>query len=73
MNNLSVKILLKEIDNLTREEKIELISYLTKQIENHPSQTEQKNLVEFFQNSPLVGVNINLERQRDFDNREIEL
>ncbi len=34
MSNLSVKILLQEIDNLTREEKIELIDYLTRKIEN---------------------------------------
>jgi hypothetical protein len=73
MSNLSVKILLQEVDNLTREEKIELIDYLTRQIENQPLKTESKNLVELFQNSPLVGVDIDLERQRDIDNRELEL
>jgi hypothetical protein len=73
MSNLSVKILLQEVDNLTREEKIELIDYLTRQIENQPLKTESKNLVELFQNSPLVGVDIDLERQRDIDNREVEL
>lgn len=69
MSNLSTKTLLKEVDNLTREEKIELINYLTRQIENQPLKTEPKNLVELFRNSPLVGVDIDLERQRDFDNR----
>jgi len=62
MSNLSVKILLKEVDNLTKEEKIELINYLTKQIKNQSLKTESNNLVELFQNSPLVGVNIDLER-----------
>ncbi|MGJ5673807.1 MAG: hypothetical protein ACR9NN_09390 [Nostochopsis sp.] len=73
MSNLSLKILLQEVDDLTREEKIELIDYLTRQIENKPLKTESKNLVELFQNSPLVGVDIDLERQRDIDNREVEL
>lgn len=73
MSNLSVKILLQEIDNLTREEKIELIDYLTRKIENQPLKTESKNLVELFQNSPLVGVDLDLKRQRDIDNREVEL
>jgi|GEM_PF-1963012 hypothetical protein len=65
---VNLKNQLQELDNLTREEKIELIDYLTRQIK-----TEPKNLVELFQNSPLVGVDIDLERQRDIDNREVEL
>lgn len=73
MSNLYVKMLLEEVDNLTREEKIELINHLTKQIENQPLKTEPKNIVELFQNSPLFGVDIDLERQRDIDNREVEL
>jgi len=73
MSNLSIKILLKEVDNLTREEKIELIDYLTRQIKNQASKTESKNLVALFQNSPLVGVDLDLERQRNIDNREVEL
>ncbi|NMF61755.1 hypothetical protein DP113_28475 [Brasilonema octagenarum UFV-E1] len=73
MSNLSVKMLLKEIDNLSREEKIQLIYYLTREIENQYLTIESKNLVEFFQNSPLVGVDIDLERQRDIDNRQVEL
>ncbi|MBW4625688.1 MAG: hypothetical protein KME49_09335 [Brasilonema octagenarum HA4186-MV1] len=72
MSNLSVKMLLKEIDNLSQEEKIQLIYYLTRQIENQYLTTESKKLVEFFQNSPLVGVDIDLERQRDIDNRQVE-
>jgi phage terminase small subunit len=73
MSNLSVEILLKEVDNLTKAEKIELVEYLTKEIEKQPIKTKSKNLVELFQNSPLVGVDIDLERQRDIDNREVEL
>jgi hypothetical protein len=73
MSDLSRKILLKQVDDLTTEEKIELIDYLTRQIENQPLKTESRNLVEFFQNSPLFGVDIDLERQRDIDNREVEL
>jgi hypothetical protein len=65
-------MLLKEIDNLSQEEKIQLIYYLTRQIENQYLTTESKKLVEFFQNSPLVGVDIDLERQRDIDNRQVE-
>ncbi|AFY30584.1 hypothetical protein [Calothrix sp. PCC 7507] len=73
MSNSSVNMLLKEIDNLSREEKIQLIYYLNKKIEKPYLKTESENLVELFQNSPLVGVDIDLERQRDFDNRQLEL
>ncbi|BAY29827.1 hypothetical protein NIES2107_16710 [Nostoc carneum NIES-2107] len=73
MSNLPVKTLLKEIDNLSREEKIQLIHYLTRQIEKKDTKTESENLVELFQSSPLVGVDIDLERQRDLDNRQLEL
>lgn len=73
MSNLPVKTLLKEIDNLSREEKIQLIHYLTKQIEKEEPKTEAENLVELFQNSPLFGVDIDLERQRELDNRQVEL
>ncbi|MBD2360827.1 hypothetical protein H6G36_06455 [Anabaena minutissima FACHB-250] len=73
MSNLPVKVLLKEIDNLSREEKIQLIHYLTRQIENKYSETESENLVNFFKNSPLFGVDIDLERQRELDNRQVEL
>jgi hypothetical protein len=73
MSNLPVKTLLKEIDNLSREEKIQLIDYLTRQIEKEDLKTESENLVELFQNSPLFGVDIDLERQRELDNRQVEL
>ncbi|MBW4643512.1 MAG: hypothetical protein KME23_11085 [Goleter apudmare HA4340-LM2] len=73
MSNLPVKMLLKEIDNLSREEKIQLIHYLTRQIEKQYPKTESKNLVELFQNSPLFGVDIDLERQGELDNRQLEL
>jgi hypothetical protein len=66
-------MLLKEIDNLSREEKIQLIHYLTRQIEKQYPKTESKNLVELFQNSPLFGVDIDLERQGELDNRQLEL
>jgi hypothetical protein len=73
MSNLPMKVLLKEIDNLSREEKIQLIHYLTRQIENKYSENESENLVNFFKNSPLFGVDIDLERQRELDNRQVEL
>jgi hypothetical protein len=66
MSNLSV-LLLKEVDNLTREEKIELIEYLSRQIGIHPPKIKPKNIVDFFQNSPLFGVDLDLERQKDID------
>lgn len=72
MSNLPVKTLLKEIDNLSREEKIQLIHYLTRQIEKEEPKTEAENLVELFQNSHLFGVDIDLERQRELDNRQVE-
>ncbi|WP_168163504.1 hypothetical protein [Calothrix sp. 336/3] len=46
---------------------------MTRQIENKYPKTESENLVDFFQNSPLAGVDIDLEHQRDFDNRQVEL
>ncbi|MFO5492198.1 MAG: hypothetical protein ACLBM6_06555 [Cuspidothrix sp.] len=73
MNNLTLENFFKQVDTLTTEEKIELINYLTRQIENHPIPTTSKNLVEVLQNSPLVGVDLDLERDQDFDNRNIEL
>ncbi|MEY3332919.1 MAG: hypothetical protein ACLBM1_16295 [Cuspidothrix sp.] len=73
MNNLTLENFFKQVDTLTTEEKIELINYLTRQIENQPIPTTSKNLVEVLQNSPLVGVDLDLERDQDFDNRNIEL
>lgn len=73
MSNLTRTDLLKEVDNLTIEEKIKLIEYLTKQIENYPRQSEQKNLVELLQNSPLFGVDLDLDRCKEIDHRQVEL
>jgi hypothetical protein len=73
MNNLTLENFFKQVDTLTTEEKIELINDLTRQIENQPIPTTSKNLVEVLQNSPLVGVDLDLERDQDFDNRNIEL
>ncbi|MBE9232882.1 hypothetical protein IQ231_14635 [Cuspidothrix issatschenkoi LEGE 03284] len=73
MNNLTLENFFKQVDTLTTEEKIELINYLTRQIENQPIPTTSKNLVEVLQSSPLVGVDLDLERDQDFDNRNIEL
>ncbi|GCL39948.1 MAG: hypothetical protein ACKO9I_04075 [Sphaerospermopsis kisseleviana] len=72
MNNLTLETLFKEIDNLTEEEKIELVNYLNKQIQKQPGKNTAKNLVELFQTSPLVGVDLDLERQKDFDHRNFE-
>jgi hypothetical protein len=73
MNNLILENFFKQVDTLTTEEKKELINSLTRQIENQPIPTTSKNLVEVLQNSPLVGVDLDLERDQDFDNRNIEL
>ncbi|QYX33591.1 hypothetical protein [Sphaerospermopsis torques-reginae] len=73
MNNLTLENFFKQVDTLTREEKIELINYLTRQIENQPNKAKSKNLIEVLQNSPLVGVDLDLERDQDFDNCTIEL
>jgi hypothetical protein len=73
MSSLAIQTLLKEAENLTRLETIELINSLSKQLDERESKTEQTNLADFFQNSPLVGVDIDLTRQADTDEREIEL
>jgi hypothetical protein len=62
MSNAAVQMLLKEAENLTRAEKVELIDSLTKQIESQPAKVEENNLADFFQSSPLVGVDIDLTR-----------
>lgn len=72
MSNPSVQTLLKEVENLTRAEKIELIDSLIKQVGDRSSETD-RNLADFFQNSPLVGVDIDLNRQLDIERREVEL
>jgi hypothetical protein len=73
MSNAVVQMLLKEAENLTRAEKVELIDSLTKQIDSQPTKVEQNNLADFFQSSPLVGVDIDLTRQVDIDEREVNL
>ena len=72
MNNLSIQTLLKEVEQLTRFEKKELLDSLTKQLEDTSSESNL-NLADFFQNSPLVGVEIDLSRQVDVERREVEL
>ncbi len=72
MKNLTLEKLFKEIDNLTEEEKIELVNYLNKQIQKQPGKDRAKNLVELFQTSPLVGVDLDLEHPKDFDHRNFE-
>jgi hypothetical protein len=73
MSNAVVQMLLKEAENLTRAEKVELIDSLTKQIESQPVKAEDNNLADFFQSSPLAGVEIDLTRQVDMDEREVNL
>jgi hypothetical protein len=73
MSNAAVQMLLKEAENLTRAEKVELIDSLTKQIESQPAKVEENNLADFFQSSPLVGVDIDLTRQVNIDEREVSL
>jgi hypothetical protein len=72
MSNPSIQTLLKEVEQLTRVEKKELLDSLTKQLEDRSSETEL-NLGDFFQNSPLVGVEIDLSRQVDIERYEVEL
>ena len=72
MNNSSIQTLLKEVEQLTRLEKKELLDSLTKQLEDQSSESNL-NLADFFQNSPLVGVEIDLSRQVDVERREVEL
>jgi len=73
MSKLAVQMLLKEAENLTRAEKVELIDSLTKQIESQRAKVEKNNLADFFQSSPLVGVDIDLTRKVDIDEREVNL
>ena len=72
MSNLSIQTILKEVEQLTRFEKQELLDSLTKQLEDRSSETNL-NLADFFQSSPLVGVEIDLSRQVDVERREVEL
>jgi hypothetical protein len=72
MSNSSIQILLKEVEQLSRSQKLELIDSLTKQLENRSAQTDL-NLADFFQNSPLVGIDIDLSRQVDIERHEVEL
>ena len=72
MNNSSIQTLLKKVEQLTRLEKKELLDSLTKQLEDRSSEYNS-NLADFFQNSPLVGVEIDLSRQVDVERREVEL
>lgn len=72
MNNLSIQTLLKEVEQLTRLEKKELLDSLTRQLEDLSFESNS-NLADFFQNSPLVGVEIDLSRQVDVDRREVDL
>lgn len=72
MSNLSIQTLLKEVEQLTRFEKKELLDSLTEQLEDRSSEADL-NLADFFQNSPLVGVDIDLSRQVDIERKEIEL
>ncbi len=73
MSNAAVQMLLKEAENLTRAEKVKLIDSLTKQIESQPAKVEENNLADFFQSSPLVGVDIDLTRQVEVNEREVNL
>jgi hypothetical protein len=68
----SIQTLLKEVQHLTRAEKIELIDSLTIQLDDRSTEPNA-NLADFFQNSPLVGINIDLTRQVDIERREVEL
>jgi hypothetical protein len=49
VSNLSVQTLLKEVEHLTRAEKIELLDSLTIQLEDRSTETDL-NVADFFQN-----------------------
>jgi hypothetical protein len=72
VSNLSVQTLLKEVEHLTRAEKIELLDSLTIQLEDRSTETDL-NVADFFQNSPLLCIDIDLTRQVDIERREFEL
>jgi hypothetical protein len=72
MSNLSIQTILKEVEQLTRFEKKELLDSLTKQLGDRSSETDL-NIADFFQSSPLVGVDIDLSRQVDIERQEVEL
>jgi hypothetical protein len=72
MSDSSIQTLLKEVEQLTRSEKKELLDSLTKQLEDRSSETDL-NLADFFQDSPLVGIDIDLNRQVEIERREVEL
>ena len=72
MSNLSIQTLLKEVEQLTRSEKKELLDSLTRQLEDTTIETDL-NLADFFQNSPLVGIDIDLNRQVDIERRKVDL
>jgi hypothetical protein len=73
MSDSSIQTLLKDVEYLTRAEKIELIDALTKQLEHQLPEQAEVNLADFFQRSPLVGIDIDLTRQVDIEQSEIEL
>jgi hypothetical protein len=70
MSRLVVQTLLKEAEHLTRAEKIELIDALSKQLDDSRferlrqrlSKVDPTNLADFFQNSPLVVMELDLTR-----------
>jgi hypothetical protein len=70
MSNSSIQTLLSEVHHLTRLEKIELLNSLTIQLKDSSVEPDL-NLADFFQNSPLVGANIDLTRQVDVERREV--
>jgi hypothetical protein len=73
MSDSSIQTVLKDVEHLTRAEKIELINALTKQLEHQLPEGEEINLADFFQRSPLVGVDLDLTRQVDIERPEVEL
>ncbi|PSB01483.1 hypothetical protein [Merismopedia glauca] len=73
MSDISIQTLLKEAEQLTKKEKIELVNFLAQQLETHSPKSVRNNLADFFQNSPLVGIDLDLSRHEDPDNRAVHL
>jgi hypothetical protein len=63
MSNLSIQVLLKRVQQLTRSEKKELLDSLTRELLEDVATETDLNLADFFQNSPLIGIDIDLSRQ----------
>lgn len=73
MSDLSLIKILEEVEDMTRLQKVQLIEKIDRQLQERSNPSPATNLADFFQNSPLVGIDIDLNRQSDIDNRQVNL